>query len=78
MTEAEPGRWTEAQLERYFAPVLEAFGPRRIMFGSDWPVCLPQCDYARWAQLVRRWCRQLSAPEQQRIFGGTAAEAYGL
>jgi L-fuconolactonase len=78
VTEAGPGPWSEAQLEGYFTPVLEAFGPRRVMFGSDWPVCLPQCGYARWADLVRRWCGQLSVPEQQRIFGGTAAEAYGL
>jgi L-fuconolactonase len=78
VTEADYLNWTEAQLRPYFEMVLEAFGPRRLMFGSDWPVCLVACDYARWANLVRGWIGKLSATEQARILGETAAEAYGL
>jgi L-fuconolactonase len=78
VTEADPGAWTEAELRPYFDAVLEAFGPERLMFGSDWPVCLTACDYARWLALVQGWIRSLSNGERQRILGGTAIEAYRL
>ncbi len=78
VTEADFTSWTEAQLQPYVETVLEAFGPKRLMFGSDWPVCLVACKYARWANLVRGWISQLSAAEQARILGETAVEAYGL
>jgi L-fucono-1,5-lactonase len=77
-TEADCSHWTEPQLRRYFDVALEAFGPQRLMFGSDWPVCLVACRYARWHQLVPRWISQLSPDEQNRILGGTAIEAYKL
>ncbi len=78
VTEADFTRWTEAQLRPYFTVALEAFGPARLMFGSDWPVCLVACGYTRWHTLVRSWTQALSAAEQARIFGETAVEAYGL
>lgn len=78
VTEADFATWTEAQLQRYFDAALAAFGPQRLMFGSDWPVCLVACGYARWHQLVSSWIAKLSAPEQARILGGTAVEAYKL
>jgi L-fuconolactonase len=77
-TEADYQRWTETQLCSYFETVLEAFGPNRLMFGSDWPVCLVACGYTRWHQLVRDWISQLSKAEQDRILGGTAIEAYNI
>lgn len=58
---------------------LEAFGPGRLMFGSDWPVCLLAASYAKVAALVREWAAtRLSAPEQAQLWGGTAARCYGL
>ena len=78
VTEADYTNWTEADLRPYVETVLEAFGPHRLMFGSDWPVCLVACDYARWLGLVRGWIKELSATEQARILGETAAEAYRL
>jgi L-fuconolactonase len=78
VTEADFARWTEAQLRPYFDATLEAFGPARLLFGSDWPVCLVGCTYARWLSLVREWTQSLSAAEQAQIFGGTAIKAYGL
>lgn len=78
VTEAEYATWNEAQLQRYFDAALAAFGPQRLMFGSDWPVCLVACGYARWFKLVSDWISQLSQPEQARILGGTAIEAYKL
>lgn len=78
VTEADFKKWTEAQLRPYFDTVLEAFGPQRLMFGSDWPVCLVACSYARWHKMVSNWIVKLSPAEQARILGGTAIEAYKL
>ncbi len=78
VTEADYTTWTEAQLQPYLDTVLEAFGPRRLMFGSDWPVCRVACDYKSWVELVGRFVAKLSTDEQARIMGGTAVEAYGL
>lgn len=78
VTEADYRAWTEEQLRVYFDVALEAFGPKRLMFGSDWPVCLVACDYARWHAVIGRFTRHLSSTEQARIFGETAVEAYKL
>jgi L-fuconolactonase len=78
VTEADWNTWTPAQLPPYFDAALDAFGPGRLMFGSDWPVCLVASDYARWVSTVRDFCATLSRSEQDRIFGGTATEAYDL
>ncbi len=77
-TEADWKRWTPAQLQPYFDATVEAFSPRRLMFGSDWPVCLVACEFGRWVRTVREFAAGLSAAEQGRLFGGTAIEAYGL
>jgi L-fuconolactonase len=78
VTEADHKTWTPSQLRPYLDAALDAFGPARLMFGSDWPVCLLACGYQRWYQVVRDFSSSLSADEQQRVFGGTAVEAYGL
>jgi len=77
-TEADHGNWTEKQLKPYFDTVLHAFGPERLMFGSDWPVCLLACEYVRWHGIVSGWVSDLSQADRERIMGGTAIEAYGL
>jgi L-fuconolactonase len=78
VTEADWQHWTEPQLMPYLETVVEAFGPQRLMFGSDWPVCLLATTYRGWHDLVARFCSQLSVSEQSRIFGESAAEAYQL
>ena len=78
VTEADFSSWSEAQLRPYFDTVLEAFGPRRLMFGSDWPVCLVATAYTRWHGVVSSWVAGLSPYEQDRILGGTAVEVYKL
>ncbi len=78
VTEADYTGWTPEQLRPYFDVVLKAFGPRRLMFGSDWPVCLVACDYGRWFEIVHTWIGPLSPTERARILGGTAKEAYQL
>ena len=77
-TEADHARWTEKQLRPYMETALDAFGPTRLMFGSDWPVCLLATSYRRWFQTVTDFIAPLSETERTRIMGGTAVEAYGL
>ena len=57
--------------------VLSAFGPNRVMFGSDWPVCLVAIGYPEWAAIVANAISGLSPSEQERIWSGTAQKAYG-
>ena len=78
VTEADWKAWTAKQLKVYVDVVLSAFGPERTMFGSDWPVCLVACKYARWHGIVSGFVSSLSRDEQERILGGTAIEAYNL
>jgi L-fuconolactonase len=78
VTEADPKHWTPEGLQPYIDVVLSAFGPRRIMYGSDWPVMLLAGDYVRWYGTVTNAIAKLSKAEQDRIMGGTAAEAYGI
>jgi L-fuconolactonase len=78
VTEADYNLWSPAQLAPYVEHVLEVFGPKRLMLGSDWPVIRVACDYAKWIGLVRGWIAKLSPSEQARILGETAAEAYNL
>ena len=78
ITEADPAHWTAEGLQPYIDVVLGAFGPRRTMYGSDWPVMLLAGDYARWFGTVQNAIGKLSKAEQDRILGGTAAEAYGV
>lgn len=78
VTEADPKAWTEADLKPYLDAVLEAFHPRRLMFGSDWPVCLVAASYSRWHSVVRQYIARLSPAEQNRILGETALEAYAI
>jgi L-fuconolactonase len=77
VTEAPPGATGPA-----FAPVadvvLGAFGAGRVMFGSDWPVCLLAAEYAGVLALARSLTAGLSAAEQAAVFGATAARAYRL
>jgi L-fuconolactonase len=77
-TEALPARWTEPALRACWDTALEAFGPRRLMLGTDWPVCTATCGYGGWVALVERWTAALGADERARVLGGTAAEAYRL
>jgi L-fuconolactonase len=58
--------------------VLQCFGPKRLMSSSDWPVGLVACTYKRWIDAVERAVTSLSPSERNRLFGGTAKEAYRL
>ena len=76
VTEADIRNWTPDQLRPYVETVLDAFGPDRVMFGSDWPVCTCATTYSSWRGLVGEFISRLNEQEQAQIMGGTALKAY--
>ena len=78
VTEADFMRWTPQELQPYMQAALEAFGPRRLMFGSDWPVVTVASDYGRWLKFVRAFTARLTPDEQAAILGGNATRVYQL
>ena len=78
VTEADWAGWSEKFLQPYVDTVLEAFGPQRIMFGSDWPVCAVAGGYQRWFNALRSLTARLTADEQEWIYERTATQAYRL
>ncbi len=69
----------EATLHAYFQEALILFGPDRLMFGTDWPVCLLRIDsYACWAKMVRGFVENLSDSERHAILHENACRSYGL
>ncbi len=77
ITEAGSG-WTPESLRPYANHVLEEFGPERVMWGSDWPVCRLRGEYERWHEVACMLTEGLSSDEKDRVFGGSAAEFYRL
>jgi len=78
VSEVRPATWTPELLTPYFEVVLQAFGPQRLMFGSDWPVCLVRSEYDRWFNFVTTCTASLSEIEQTQILGQNAVEFYHL
>jgi L-fuconolactonase len=72
------GAFDETHIHRYLDAALELFGARRLMFGSDWPVCTLVASYATTAQIIERWSSGLSASDRHWLWGDTAAKVYGL
>jgi L-fuconolactonase len=78
VTEADWGSWTIADLRPYVDRALAIFGPDRLVFGSDWPVCLVAAPYEEVVGVARTLTANLSVTERAAIFGTTAAGVYGL
>ncbi|MFF1380954.1 amidohydrolase family protein [Streptomyces sp. NPDC058308] len=78
VTEADHKTWTVDDLRPYADTVLTAFGPGRLMFGSDWPVSTTAAAYAEVLDAARLLTRSLGAEERGEVFGGTARRVYGL
>jgi len=76
VTTADWASWTPVQFAPYLDVVLEAFGPSRLMIGSDWPVCTCAASYLRTMQTTMDWAACLSADEQSEFLGGTSARFY--
>jgi L-fuconolactonase len=78
VTEDSWSQWSIKSLRPYLDTVVNAFGAKRLMAGSDWPVCLVATDYAQWWQLLRSYFADFSNDERANIFGATASRIYNL
>jgi L-fuconolactonase len=78
VTEADWSTWTRAELRPYVDLVLGWFGPRRLLFGSDWPVCLLAATYDEVLDAAEELFGGLTAAERDEVFEGTATRVYGL
>ncbi|MEU8257515.1 amidohydrolase family protein [Micromonospora inaquosa] len=78
VTEVEGASWTAADLRPAVEHALDVFGPERLMFGSDWPVCLLVTSYSRWVTVLADLLASLSDDERAAIWRQTAARAYRL
>lgn len=78
VTEANIKTWTPEQIHPFIDVVLEAFGSNRIMYGSDWPVCLVAGNYKQIKDLTAHYITKLSLKEQQQIMGTNAIQFYNL
>jgi L-fuconolactonase len=78
ITEADHQRWSLADLRPAWEIVLDAFGPRRLLFGSDWPVCLLAASWERWAATVAELIASLSPDEADAVLRTTATATYRL
>ncbi|MEE1822949.1 amidohydrolase family protein, partial [Streptomyces sp. BE20] len=78
LTEADWERWDIEDLRPFADTVLDTFGPDRVMFGSDWPVCTLAADYTTVVDTTRRLISRLHAHDQALVLGGTADRVYRL
>jgi L-fuconolactonase len=78
VTEADWKKWSYSDLEPYMQTVMDAFGPHRLVYGSDWPVCLVAASYERQLGVVKQFIGKLSASEQSAIMGENAVRFYHL
>jgi L-fuconolactonase len=78
ITESHWHNWRDFNFTPYLDVVFEAFGPDRIMFGSDWPVCLLAGKYQDVKTLLSTYVQDLPLEQQKKIFGQNAVSFYGL
>jgi L-fuconolactonase len=78
LTEADWKNWQTDDFKPYLDTVFEVFGSDRIMFGSDWPVCLLAGSYSQVVQLIADYTKNLSPSDKQKIFGLNAVRFYGI
>jgi len=78
VTEADWNRWTVEDLHRYVNAAIDAFGPERLMFGSDWPVSTLAAPYGQVVEIIRTAIDERPQSEQDSIFGGTARRLWRL
>ena len=78
VTEADWKKWTYEEISPYLEIAAEYFGTDRIIFGSDWPVCLLAGNYERVLDLIKRFTLQVTEKERENIFSGNAIQFYQL
>jgi len=75
VTEAGP-RWTADDLRPYADHLLKVFGPQRLIWGSDWPVCTLAASYDRWVETTEILLKSLTEEQRAAVFGGNAEGFY--
>ncbi len=75
---ATPEKWTAADLEPIVKHTLTTFGPERVMFGGDWPVCTKAASYRQWVEALKKIVSAHSVDEQRQLFHDNAVRVYGL
>ena len=78
VTENDWNLWVESDFRPYLEVVFEAFGPKRLMFGSDWPVCMLAASYSQVIDILGNFIAELSEIEQNQIWRNTALDFYNL
>ena len=78
LTEADMKNWKEEDFTPYFDVVVESFSTNRIMFGSDWPVCLGGADYKTVVSTTKKYFSSFTKNEQDKFFGINAIKFYNL
>jgi L-fuconolactonase len=78
VTEADLHDWKAEDFRPYLDVAFDSFGPDRLMFGSDWPVCLPTASYQQVVKIVADYVQNFSEADKSQIFGGNAIRFYGL
>ena len=78
VTEADWKNWKPVDFIPYIEVSFEAFGAQRLMFGSDWPVCLLAADYQEVKNILSSYINTLSLTEQNQFWGNNAVEFYGI
>ena len=78
VTEADWSTWTPSDIRPYVDHALSVFGPDRLIFGTDWPVCTLAASYRRIVDLADQFIRELSPDEQAAVLGANATKVYSL
>jgi len=78
LTEADWNHWQEEDFTAYLTVIMEAFGTDRLMYGSDWPVCLLAGSYPHVVRIVENFISSLSTDNQKKIMGQNAHHFYNL
>ena len=78
ITEADWSHWQAKDFDKYLSEALEAFGTDRLMFGSDWPVCLLAGSYQHVVKIVELFLKELKPIDQNKIMGENARNFYSL
>lgn len=75
---AKPGAWSADDLAPFIRHTLDAFGPDRVLFGGDWPVCTLTATYKQWVEALQTIVHDRSEQEQRKLFHDNALRFYGL
>jgi L-fuconolactonase len=75
---AKKGEWSADDLAPIVNHTLDTFGPERVMFGGDWPVCTLAATYKQWVEALKTIIKDRSREQQVKLFHDNAARVYGL